>query len=243
MSTVALASLAGAPGVSTLVAAMATASSRPLLVIECPPDGGVLATRWGWQREPGLLEVADHDDTAALDLWQRARPWAGASRLLAADPSAVTMHRSHLTRFLAGRIGDLGTATVIDLGRLQPDDATVELLRQVDRLWLVLDGTVEQVAAATTWRPLLERTCAVEVVLAPGRRGDGHYGSSEVAEALGWPVITRTVHDRRAAAALRGVGAPGGWLLARLPLVRQAGELLERIAPDELVEAGREAGA
>lgn len=242
MSRIAVASLAGAPGVSTLIAAMATASRWPLLVIECPPDGGVFSVRWGWQRQPGLVEAAV-DDATSLDLWQRAQPWAGASRLLAGDPSAVTMRRAGTTRFLADRIGDLDRPTVIDLGRLQPDDATVELLRKVDRVWLLLEGTAEQATAATTWRPLLERACAVEVVLAPGRRGDGHYDRGEVSKALGWPVIAEVVHDRRAAAALRGVGAPGGWLLSRLPLVRQAGELVGRVNRDELVaDARREVG-
>jgi hypothetical protein len=163
--------------------------------------------------------------------------------LLAGDPSAVTMRRSETTRFLADRMGDLGRPTVLDLGRLQPDDATVELLRRIGRLWLVLEGTVEQATAATTWRPLLERTCSVEVVLAPGRRGDAHYGPREVSEALGWPVIAELVHDRRAAAALRGVGAPGGWLLSRLPLVRQSGELLGRVNPEELIDPRAEEGA
>lgn len=242
MTRIAIASLAGAPGVSTLIAAMATASRRPLLVIECAPDGGVFSTRWGWHREPGLVDVAA-DEVASADLWQRARPWAGSSRLLAGDSSAVTMRRSATTRFVAERIGDLDLPTVVDLGRLQPDDATVELLRRIDRLWLVLEGSVEQATAATTWRPLLERTCQVEVVLAPGRRGDAHYGQRDVSEALGWPVIAELVHDRRAAAALRGVGAPGGWLLSRLPLVRQAGALLGRLNPEELIDPRAEAGA
>ncbi|WP_157041640.1 hypothetical protein [Nitriliruptor alkaliphilus] len=226
---------------STLIAAMATASRRPLLIIECPPDGGVFSTRWGWHREPGLVEATTEEATAS-ELWQRARPWTGTSRLLAGDPSAITMSRSGTTRFLADRIADLDRPALIDLGRLQPDDATVELLRRIDRLWLVLEGNVEQATAATTWRPLLERTCSVEVVLAPGRRGDGHYDQREVSETLGWPVIAELVHDRRAAAALRGVGAPGGWLLARLPLVRQAGELMERVNPEELADPRAEVG-
>ena len=215
---------------------MAIASRRPLLVVECPVDGGVLATRWGWPRQPGLVELAV-EDSPAPGLWEQARPWSGASRLLAADPSAITMHRSGALRFVADHLASFDAPMVIDLGRLQPDETTTRLLAACDRLWLMLDPTAEQATTATTWRPLLERACTVEVVLAAGRRSEGRYGRRELSEALGWPVIAELDHDRRAAAALRGLVTPASWLLHRLPLIRQAAELLGRINPDELDES------
>lgn len=237
MNRVAVASLASSPGVSTLVSAMAVASTSPLLVVECPPDGGVLAVRWGLPREVTVTDLAaDADPT--LDLWERARPWAGASRLLSADASAVAAHRTPVARYVADRLAVAEVPVVVDLGRLRPDDATLALLREVGRLWLLLEPTVEHVTAAMSWRPLLERTCTVELLLADRPAASGSYPPREIAGTLAWNCLDTIRRDRRGAQALRGIGAPSPWLVQRLPLVRQAGQLLQRIIPPDRQEVG-----
>ena len=227
MSRIALASVAGAPGVSTLVSAMALTSTQATLVVECAPDGGVFAVRWGLPRAVTLADLAI--DTAADDeLWERAQPWMGVTRLLPADASPVAMQRAPAVRYVADRLGGVEVPTLLDLGRLRADEATLELLSRVDRLWLLVEPTVEHVTVATAWRPLLERT-AVELLVVDRPASSGSYPVREIVGTLGWPCIGTLRRDRRGALALRGVGAPTPWLLERLPLVRQARDLRGRI--------------
>lgn len=237
MSQVAIASLAGSPGVSTLVSAMAVASTSRLLVVECPPDGGVLAVRWGLPREVTVTDLAA-DAYPERDLWERARPWVGASRLLPADASAVATHRTPVARYVADRIGTTDVPVVVDLGRLRPDDATVSLLRGLGRLWVLVEPTIEHVASAMSWRPLLERVCTVELLIADRDAASGRYTAREITDTLGWGCIDTVQRDRRGALALRGVGAPSPWLVQRLPLVRQARQLLQQAGLQAAQEVG-----
>lgn len=237
MSQVAIASLAGSPGVSTLVSAMAVASTSRLLVVECPPDGGVLAVRWGLPREATVTDLAA-DAYPEHDLWERARPWVGASRLLPADASAVATHRTPVARYVSDRIGTTDVPVVVDLGRLRPDDATVSLLRGLGRLWVMVEPTIEHVASAMSWRPLLERVCTVELLIADRAAASGRYPAREITDTLGWGCIDTVQRDRRGALALRGVGAPSPWLVQRLPLVRQARQLLQQAGLQAAQEVG-----
>ena len=237
MSRVAVASLASSPGVSTLVSAMAVASTSPLLVVECPPDGGVLAVRWGLPREVTVTDLAADADPSSC-LWDRARPWVGASRLLPADASAVAAHHTPVVRYVADRLATVDVPAVVDLGRLRPDEATLALLRGVDRLWLLLEPTVEHVTAAMSWRPLLERTCTVELLIADRPAASGGYRPGEIARTLAWDYLDTIQRDRRGALALRGIGAPSPWLVQRLPLVRQARQVLQQAGLHEPQEVG-----
>ncbi len=172
------------------------------------------------------------------DLWERARPWVGASRLLPADASAIAAHRTPVARYVANRLASADVPVLVDLGRLRPDDATLALLREVDRLWLLLEPTVEHVTSAMSWRPLLERTCTVELLLADRPGSSGRYPPREVAGTLAWDCLDTIGHDRRGALVLRGIGAPSPWLVQRLPLVRQARQLLQQAGMHQQQEAG-----
>lgn len=216
---------------------MAVASTSPLLVVECPPDGGVLAVRWGLPREVTVTDLAADADPGC-DLWDRARSWVGTSRLLPADASAVAAHRTPVARYVADRLAVADVPVMVDLGRLRPDDATLALLREVDQLWLLLEPTVEHVTAAMSWRPLLERTCTVELLLADRPRSSGRYPPREIAGTLAWDCLDTIGRDRRGALVLRGIGAPSPWLVQRLPLVRQARQLLQQAGMHQQQEVG-----
>lgn len=205
---------------------MATASTSQLLVVECQPDGGVFAARWGLPREATVTDLAADADSTSL--WERALPWTGASRLLPADPSPIAAHRTPVARYVAERLAAADVPTLVDLGRLRPDDATVALLREVDRLWLLLEPTVEHVTSAMSWQPLLDRVGTVEMLLVDRPAASGGYSVREIAATLGWETIDTVHRDRRGALALRGIGAPSPWLVQRLPLVRQARQLLQK---------------
>lgn len=215
---------------------MALTSTSPMLVVECPPDGGVLGARWGLPREVTITDLAADADPSH-ELWEQARPWVGASRLLLADPSAIAMHRTPATRYVAGRLAGVEVPVLVDLGRLRPDDATARLLREVDRLWVLLEPTAEHATAAMTWRPLLERICTVELLSVDRPAASGRYPPREIAATLGWEHIDTIQRDRRGALALRGIGAPSPWLVQRLPLVRQARQLMQQVSSREPREA------
>ncbi len=102
MTTAAIVSVAGAPGVSTLVAAMATTATQavPLLVVEAAPAGGVVASRWGWRRQATVAELA-MEATGGVDLWRAARPWIEGARIVPGDPSAVVTRQAQVGRWLA----------------------------------------------------------------------------------------------------------------------------------------------
>lgn len=222
---------------STLVSAMAFASTSPLLVVECPPDGGALAVRWGLPRQITVTDLAA-DTGQADDLWEQATPWVGTARLLPADPSPVAAHRTPVPRYVADSIAPTSVPVLVDLGRLRPDDATIALIDGVDRVWLLLEPTAEHVTSAMSWRPLLDRVGTVELLLTDRPAASGRYPSMEITATLGWDCVDTIQRDRRAALALRGIGAPNPWLMSRLPLVRQARQLLEQAGLDERRELG-----
>lgn len=212
---------------------MAFTSTRATLVVECAPDGGVLAVRWGIPRGITLADLAI-DAVPQDDLWERAQPWMGATRLLAGDPSPIAMQRSPVARYVAARLGTVEVPTLLDLGRLRPDDATTSLLGEVDRLWLLLEPTVEHVTNAATWKPLVD-DITVELLVVDRPASTGRYPVREIEDALGWSCIDTIQRDRRAALALRGVGAPRPFRLEHMPLVRQAGGLCDRLdTPQEV---------
>ena len=58
MTTLALASVKGSPGVTTTALALASWWPRPVVIVEADPAGGDLAARLGLPEEPGLVGLA-----------------------------------------------------------------------------------------------------------------------------------------------------------------------------------------
>jgi hypothetical protein len=111
VTSAAVVSLSGSPGVTTLVCAIAAGSTEdcPLLVVEVATSGAI-AARW-------RLDVRDTVSTTArlamevsdaVDLWPAAHhPWLGASRVIPAHPSPVVMRQAQVPRWLAERLRSL----------------------------------------------------------------------------------------------------------------------------------------
>lgn len=229
MTSMAVVSVAGAPGVTTLITAVAatTTAQNPLLVVEAAPAGGVVAARWGWPRSGTTAELAMAGD-GHVDLWDAGRPWVEASRVLPGDPSALVMRQAHVGHWLAASLGREQRPVLVDAGRVDGSADHSELLAAVDEVWVLLDPTVAQVTAARAIAGLLNRTGTVGLLVVEQRIGPGRYSADEVAATVDCPAIATIPVDRPSADALCGA-VPARRNLRHSPLLRAARELRERL--------------
>lgn len=222
MISVAIYSVAGAPGVSTLVAAMAatTTEQAPLLVVEAGPGGGVVAARSQWSVTDSVATAA-MDTTGMTDLVSLSRPWLSASRVVCGHPSPVATMHAQVGQWLADRIDTATMPLVIDGGRLGVGNDQLTLAATVDRRWLLIDPTRSQATIAAALQPTLARLGPVGLLVAEQTVGPGRWSAEEAAATLGWPLVATVPHDPAAAAALCGE-APAQRALRKSALLRTA---------------------
>lgn len=209
MTAVAIGSVKGAPGVTTTALAMAAAwpADRRLLVVECDPDGGVLAARRELAFEPGLVTLAagllrGGGGTVA----DHTQPLGTSVRVVTAPATAEQVHLSlgaadhGLWEAFTGDGGDV----LLDCGRLTPTSPACDLARRADRVLLLARPSVEDVAILRERLPALRRAGLRPDVLL---LDDGVYRTEEVIDATGAAVLARLPIDNRTADALNGVTA------------------------------------
>jgi len=232
VSLIAVGSLRGAPGVTTLAVALATVwhrRGRVPLILEADPDGGVLAARFGLGHHPSLtdLGVRARAGLQPDDLWEAAQSLPGGVPVVVAHPSADQCQAALRTvgSRLAAVLDDLRHDVIADLGRLRPGTPSLALAEAADVVLLVLRPRLEDVAVAAQRITALNQGGRVRLVLV----GERPYPAAEVAAALGVPVLGVIADDVRSATALCGLGAVRGGL-ARLPLLRSVAALASSIA-------------
>lgn len=235
MRSVAVVSVGGSPGVTTLVCAAASAVDRPVLVIEAEPSGGTIAARW-------RLDVRSVVDTTAklamdvsgsVDLWAAAHhPWLGQARVLPAHPSSVVMRQAQVGRWLADRLRTVMHPILVDAGRMDGSADQLELLSAVDGVWVLVDPIVEQVTAASAMAGWLNKAGPVRLLVREPAGDPARVSAASVAATLGWPVVATVPEDRAAARALCGLSPPPR-NLPRAPLLRTGRALVERFTPAE----------
>ena len=234
MSIVAVGSLRGAPGATTLAVALAAVwdrAGRAPFLLEAEPDGGVLVARFGLGHHPSLtdLGVRARASLTTDDLWaatQRLPAGRGGDRVpvVVAHPSADQCHATLrlAAEPLARVLSDLdGHDVIIDAGRLRPGSPAAPLVAGADLTMVVVRPTLEDVDAAVHRLPALARAGLVVV-------GDRPYGPADVAAILGVELLGAVPVDGRAAGALTGAGRASG--LGRLPLVRSVRALAATLA-------------
>ncbi|MBB6174944.1 Mrp family chromosome partitioning ATPase [Nocardiopsis mwathae] len=214
--TIAVFSLGGAPGVTTLAVALAAVwpTAASTVMVEADSSGGDIAA---WRRmptSPGLLELAatarsgstsvgtERGDellhcTQTLSGGQRvclapatADRVAGALTLLAQNPSVLLP------------AGD--SVSVLDLGRLTPRSPAAHLAAFADVALLVVEDDLAQLKRARDTIEAL-RTGVQRLGLVVTGGADG---SEQIAAALGAPVWARIPTDTPAAKFLRGAASP-----------------------------------
>ncbi|MEU2610655.1 hypothetical protein ABZ570_03580 [Micromonospora sp. NPDC007271] len=216
---VVVASVSGAPGVSTAALGLAALwPGRPGLLVEADPCGGVVAARFAVRQEPGLAALAaaarhglpsggPAQFVQSLPVGVHAvvgpgaaETAAGAVSVLAAQPEAV-----------AG----LAPVVVVDAGRLYPGSPAHGLLRRVDALVLVTAGGTEHLDHVDTRLAALRaslRTRGVGLAVA----GKTRYTSEEISGRFGVPVWAHLPSDRWGAAGLCGRMSGPAWTRTRL---------------------------
>ncbi|MDT0331179.1 hypothetical protein [Nocardiopsis lambiniae] len=237
--TVAVFSLGGAPGVTSLGMALAAVwpGGSPGVLVEADPHGGAIAV---WRRiptEPGLTSLA-----AATRKGSGADPDAHTRDLpggLRVSPAPVTGDPAEGAVRLIGQnhrvlTGISAPVVVLDLGRLSPSSPARTLAAQADHAVLVVSERLTELRRAR--EHLLSPafpTRDLKVVVSGGRGGTG-----EIVGALGSAVWGRVPEDARSAAFLRGereIRRP-----QRRPLFKAVDRLARDIvasAPERLVYA------
>jgi hypothetical protein len=234
VSLVAVGSLRGSPGATTIALALGSVWQRPrhpALVVEADPDGGVLAARLGLGHHPCLTDLAVRVRAGARPdlVWEAAQALPGGAPVVVSHPSPDQCHAT--LRSAGGRLAGMLQAladhdAVVDVGRLRPSSPAAPLTDAADIVLVVLRPRLEDVDTAGQRLPsLIEGTRAVGLVLV----GDEPYHRAEVEAVLGVAVLAVVPVDARSAAAVTG-GTPGPRVLHRLPWLRAVRALADGLA-------------
>ena len=240
MGIVALGSFRSAAVTTSALALCRTwPEARAVLLAEVDPSGGMLAATIGLRPEPGLQSLAADArrglGAGALD--EHAQALSERVGVLLAPPAAEQV------RAALAMIGDLPTLVrgaksdvVCDCGRLDRSSPVLSLFGAVDLALLVVRAELADldVLAASMEHGALDRA----------RLGDrlglllissGPYGTTEVEEAVGIPVIGTLPHDPNGVRAIVAEAPRPFALRSALPRAARtlAASLAERLGTDQ----------
>ena len=223
MKVVTLASVRGAPGVTTTSLLLASTFADGL-VVEADLDGGVFAIRYGLGREPGLttFAAAGPDDGSG---WRaHAQDAGGVPVLVGPDaPSAsAAPWRTAGDRITHELVASDGVA-VVDAGRLR---STSPIVAASDLLAILVHPVAEQLVALTHLLSVLPHVVRGQASLL--LVGHGPYRRADVERSIGVRVVGELPDDPDAAEALRTGGASRS-RLSRSRLVRAVAALGEDV--------------
>lgn len=240
----------GSPGASTAALALATCWPRRVLLAECDPAGGDIATGWlhgaADVGDRGLLSVAlaarhgaapvwDNvltlDETGAV-VWLPGLPDARQAPTVSAQWAAIA------DALAAGPPTDgadgAGEADVLaDLGRLGAVHYPTAVATRADLTLLVVRSTLRGLAAARSWLPVLRADQPRVGVLLVG--AGTPYDAGDVRSALGVDVVAVLADDPDTAGWLTGQAAHRPRHSGLLTSARTAAR-----AVSERVSAGRD---
>lgn len=230
MTLIVGASAHGSPGVTTslkLIAAQWPAGGSSPILVEADSSGGTLAVSEAVSISPGLVTFVE-----AVRRGSAGDPLGHAQRLssgvacLAISPSsraASTQLRAASTR-LADAFSASAHPMLVDVGSLVAGDPAADLVKRAQAMVWFVRPTAEEI---TLLRYRLDEiSCPDNTVVA--MIGREPYGSAEVEEALGVPVLQVIAEDRRGAAAVRSGGTVTR--LRRSHLLRTTAELAHALS-------------
>lgn len=202
MTVIALGSVSGSPGTTSLVLALASVWPRRVLVVEADPDGGRLAARCDLAARPGLTELAAATrggSSVTPDVWRCAQTTTDGIDVVVAHPAAETV--ASALRAGAGPIGqvlsalgvavshevdDAGVDVLLDVGRLRPSSPAIPLVERADRRIVVTGTRFEDAVVLVHRADLLDALGGVDLVVCAG----GDHTSRELAAATGRTVLS-----------------------------------------------------
>ena len=208
MKIVSLASVRGAPGVTTTALLLASTFTDGV-VVEADLDGGVLAVRYGLGREPGLTTFA----AAAQEGWRAHAQDAGGVPVLVgpdAPGASASLWRTAGER-ITQKLGAADGIAVVDAGRLR---SPVPIVSASDLVAVLVCPIAEQLIGLSHLLPTLRQAIRGQVTAV--LVGDGPYNAAEVERSLAVTVVGELPDDRDAAEALRNGGSRARLTRSRL---------------------------
>lgn len=216
MAVIVMASVAGAPGVTTSAVALTFAWHRPMLLVEADISKtsavlpGYLRGQYDHSRGMTHLAVAQRNNqlNAAEIMSQRIDMAEGKSVILGFNNIVAGQGTTALWGELGTTLSTMdgaGMDVIVDLGRLAANDVRTPLLQMADSVLLVMRPVLPEIAAAAAQVPALQETLTLaghrdhlEVLLveAPFET----WSRSEIAKVLNVNVATEIKHDPRGAA-------------------------------------------
>ena len=202
MTLIAVGTVNGSCGATTLAYDLAARAGNGALLIEADPDGGCLAACLDVALKPGLMELAGAARTGidADDVWRFAQTTRDGVAVVVAHPSAEQTNaalRAALGHVLAAVAG-VDTIVVVDIGRIRPGSASLAAAASADHTIVVSNNSLEATVALAHRSQLLSACASPMVVLNTAQP----YGVADVADATHqrvWGVIAaaRTQRQQR----------------------------------------------
>lgn len=216
MAVIALASFAGAPGVTTTALAMTFAWHRPALLVEADTakTSSILPgyLRGQYQHAHGLTQLAVAQQNNAmtgaeileqrLELAPERNVILGFTSVLAGQSTSALWGPFGTT---LSTLDSAGMDVIVDMGRLASRDDRAALLQIADSVLIVLQPTLPDITAAamqiTELRDLLAQAGHrdyLEVLLVDTLFAE-RWGSADISKLLQVDVVAKIVHDERSA--------------------------------------------
>lgn len=223
---VAVASVKGSPGVTTLCVALAACWPDPAgaILVEADPAGGDVAMRFGLTQSPGLLSLAaaarggvaaGRAEDAHL-LWHHAQALPGQIPVVVSPPDTARARGALAVLAAPDPAGGLGpgpllaaathpgAVVVADCGRVDPGSPVMPLLRSADVMVLLTGAHADQLAHLARRIPEVGAWSRHPVLLLADRGKDRGHSIDAVARELGVAPLARVPFDPRGAAVLSG---------------------------------------
>jgi len=194
VSVVAIASLRGGPGATTVAVGLAAVAAErgPALLIEADPSGGVLLARCpslDGARTLVHLAFPDRDEAAAgiANVVARVAQRLGELSVITApvNPAQATEALARPRSRWPSRLDEVPGLVVVDCGRLYPATPAASVLRAADAVVLVSSPEAEDLIGFTDWAraanepgPLFDAPCLVTV-------GRGRFREWHITRELG----------------------------------------------------------
>lgn len=170
MAMIAVASVKGAPGVTTACLGMAAAwpQGDGITVIECDPAGADIAARHQIPVSPGVVELAaafhGQPDDAHISVASFTRQVQVGNAVVPVIPGPVNgREASAAVAVLTAAQPDAFAASehclLADVGRIDPGGVAWPLLELAAATVVVVDGCTEQIAHLRAMLPALYRAC------------------------------------------------------------------------------------
>lgn len=248
MALVALASIKGAPGVTTAALALGAVwpDARPVVVVEVDPAGGDVTARRGLQLEPSIVTLAAAVRRAPggqARLLDHCHELAGGLHVLAGSSAPTEMRSAGelVSDALPTLARDGGVDVIADCGRLESagpsspsgsghvgatsGSSVRRLLARADMVIVTTHAELADLSHVEAWLPTIRSITENLALLLVGQL---RWRAEEIQAELGVPVYGHLPHDPVGAEIVGGRARKGS--VARLPLMRAATSVVERIA-------------